>query len=237
MPFLRVIRDKRGYETTYLMHWFRDGSRQYSRILYVFRSPTGVRVGRPALEPDILRQIEAQHPRIEFDWKAVLDNRQVIEPPPEDRRPRKRRREDGEGAPALEAGPRATGQARPSHAPAAPAGAEPRLVVPATIEGAAPDEQIEFLARWHALLTDRIPRHTADAGRQAALLTLAERLNPANWTDADQMTAGLLQAADALERLSHVFARRRRRVRKSGRRPASSEAAAAPEGSEEPDSE
>ena len=46
MPFLRVIRDKRGYETTYLMHLYREGHRQRSRILYVFRSPGGVRVGR-----------------------------------------------------------------------------------------------------------------------------------------------------------------------------------------------
>ncbi|MEQ1574569.1 MAG: hypothetical protein ABL993_10020 [Vicinamibacterales bacterium] len=237
MPFLRVIRDKRGYETTYLMHWFRDGNRQYSRILYVFRSPSGVRVGRPALEPDVLRQIEAQHPQIEFDWKAVLDNRQVIEPPPEDRRPRKRRREDGESPPALDAGPRAAGQPRPSQTPAAPSVAEPRLVVPATIEGATPDEQVAFLAKWHAVLTERIPKRTADAERQAALLALAARLDPAGWTDADQITAGLLQAAGALERLSYVFAKRRRRARKSGRRPGSAEPAASPEGSAEPDSE
>ena len=77
MPFLRVIRDKRGYETTYLMHWYRDGARQRSRILYVFRTPGGVRVGRESLEPDVLRDIESQHPDIAFDWKAVLGNRQV----------------------------------------------------------------------------------------------------------------------------------------------------------------
>ena len=56
VPFLRVIRDKRGYETTYLMHWYREGNRQRSRILYVFRTPGGVRVGREALEPDVLRR-------------------------------------------------------------------------------------------------------------------------------------------------------------------------------------
>ena len=46
------------------------------------------------------------------------------------------------------------------------------------------------------------------------LNALADRLNPANWTDADQITAGLQQAAEALERLSHVFAKRRRRGRR-----------------------
>jgi hypothetical protein len=63
------------------------------------------------------------------------------------------------------------------------------------------------------------------------LLALAERLNPATWTDADQIAAGLLEAAQALERLSHVFARRRRRARKrpAGARPPEPPATSAPE--------
>jgi len=72
VPFLRVVRDKRGYETTYLMHWYREGTRQRTRILYVFRTPGGVRVGREPLEPDVLRDIESLFPAIAFDWKAVL---------------------------------------------------------------------------------------------------------------------------------------------------------------------
>mgnify|MGYP001225517795 CR=1 FL=1 len=79
MPFLRVIRDKRGYETTYLMHWSREGHRQVSRILYVFRTPGGLHAGREALEADVLRQIEAQYPDIEFDWNAVLHGQQVVD--------------------------------------------------------------------------------------------------------------------------------------------------------------
>ena len=51
------------------------------------------------------------------------------------------------------------------------------------------------------------------------LFALAERLNPAAWTDADQITAGLQQAAEALQRLSHVFAKRRRRSRSGPARP------------------
>jgi hypothetical protein len=70
VPFLRVIRDKRGYETTYLMHWFQDSGRQRSRILYAFRSPSGTRVGRDALDPGLMRQLEFQNPGIAFDWKA-----------------------------------------------------------------------------------------------------------------------------------------------------------------------
>ena len=207
MPFLRVIRDKRGYETTYLMHWYREGNRQRSRILYVFRSPGGVRVGRRALEPEILRQIEGQYPDIAFDWKAVVDNQQVVEPAPDARRPRKKRREaEGDTGETAAAAPPAA-QARPD---ASPQPNPPRPPVPSVIEGSTPDEQIAFLNIWYSRLRERIPQRSGDPSRQEALLALAERLNPTNWTDADQVTVGLRQAAEALERLSHVFARRRR---------------------------
>ena len=199
MPFLRVIRDKRGYETTYLMHWIREGNRQHSRILYVFRTPGGMRVGREALEADVLKLIEAQHPDIEFDWNAVFHNQQVIEPSTEIRRPRKR--------PATEA-PAETPQAPPQQQQ------PPRPSIPSKIEGATPDEQIAFLTRWHGVIQERIPQRIADPARQEVLLALAERLNAAAWTDADQITAGLEQAAEALERLSHVFGKRRRRSKK-----------------------
>ena len=199
MPFLRVIRDRRGYETTYLMHWCREGTRQRSRILYMFRTPGGVRVGREALEAEVLEQIEAQHPDIEFDWNAVFHNQQVIETAPEPRRARKR--PAGEGA--VEGGPV---QQQPPPAP--------RFTVPSTIEGATPDEQIAFLSQWYSAVREKIPVRAQDPERQQALFTLAERLNPAAWTDADEITAGLEQAAEALQRLSHVFAKRRRRSKK-----------------------
>ena len=196
MPFLRVIRDKRGYETTYLMHWCREGARQRSRILYMFRTPGGVRVGREALEADILKQLEAQHPDIEFDWNAVFNNQQVIETTPEPRRTRKRPTEGGveEAAPV----------------PPPPA----RFTVPSAIEGATPDEQIAFLSQWYTAIREKIPQRVPDSERQEVLFALAERLNPAAWTDADEITAGLQQAVEALQRLSHVFAKRRRRSKK-----------------------
>jgi hypothetical protein len=199
VPFLRVIRDKRGYETTYLMHWCREGTKQKSRILYVFRTPGGVRVGRDPLESDVLRQIEAEHPDIEFDWNAVFHNQQVIETTSEPRRPRKR--------PSAEA---------PAEAAPAPPPPAPRLTVPAVIEGATPDEQIAFLGRWYAAIREKIPQRAPDPARQEVLYALTERLNPAAWTDADQITAGLQGAAEALQRLSHVFSKRRRRAKKKG---------------------
>jgi len=205
VPFLRVIRDKRGYETTYLMHLYREGHRQRSRILYVFRSPGSVRVGRAALEPEVLRQIEDQYPDIAFDWKDVREHQQHIEMSAEPRRRKPLKREEAE-APMPEAAPVPVPVVQsPSPSPGA---------VPAAIEGATPDDQIAFLGRWYAIIRERIPKRTSDPVRQEALLALTERLNPAAWTDADQIAVGLQQASEALERLSRVFSRRRRRVRR-----------------------
>jgi len=214
VPFLRVIRDKRGYETTYLMHWFREGNRQRSRILYVFRTPGGVRVGRAPLEPDVIRQIESQHPDIHFDWNVIRDNQQVVEPAIDIRRRRPKR--DAIEAPA--ASPEAAPPPAPVPPPPAPTDSESRVApIPATLQGTTPDEQIAFLTEWYPVIRERIPHKTAEPARKEALLALAERLNPAGWTDADQITSGLQEAAQALERLANVFARRRRRSR---RRPA-----------------
>ena len=218
MPFLRVIRDKRGYETTYLMHLYRDGARQRSKILYVFRTPGGVRVGRDPLEPEVLRQIESQYPDIQFNWAMVRESQQVIETSVEPRRRRPRREEE---TPAVAAPPVA-----PVTPPAAaPAAAPLRHALPSVIEGATPDERIAFLTHWHPIIRERIPHRTSDPARQDALNALADRLNPANWTDADEITAGLQQAAEALERLSHVFAKRRRRGRRRPKEPRSADSA------------
>jgi hypothetical protein len=210
VPFLRVIRDKRGYETTYLMHWLRDGNRQRSRILYVFRTPGGVRVGRESLEPDVLREIETRHPGISFDWKTLFANQQLVESSADTRRPRKRKHAEDEPSPPSVAATAPEGQPESQAAPA-----PPRPSIPASLQGATPDEQIAFLNHWYPVVRERIPQRTSDPARLEALTALAERLNPAAWTDADQIAEGLLRAAEALERLSRVFSRRRRRRRTS----------------------
>jgi hypothetical protein len=207
VPFLRVIRDKRGYETTYLMHWFQDNGRQRSRILYAFRSPSGTRVGRDALDPGLMRQLELQNPGIPFDWKAVLGEKQVIEPSQELRRRRPKKGEE----------PKATAAAPP--APVAPkvepppAAQPPRPMIPAALEGLTAEDRVAFLEHWYPIVHERVDRRASDPDRHAALLSLAERMNPAGWAP-EEMETKLQQAGEALERLSHVFARRRRRARR-----------------------
>jgi hypothetical protein len=207
VPFLRVVRDKRGYETTYLMHWYREGPRQRSKILYMFRTPGGVRVGRDPFDVQVRREIEAQYPHIAFEWEVVRENQQVVEPL--EQRRRRPRREEGEVTPpappvAIE--------------PVAPPAAPPRPSIPSIIDGATADEQIAFLASWYPIVRERIQSRAFDPARVDTLLAMAERLNPADWTDADRIATGLQQAAESLERLSHLLSRRRRRSRRKGPR-------------------
>ena len=103
MPFLRFSRDPRGYESTYLCHTFRrtNGPPEL-RVLYWFRSPPDVKIGRAALAPDVIRAIEESNPGLRFDWDKIL---KVKPPPPpdpgrEEREERRNRRRRGKEADA-----------------------------------------------------------------------------------------------------------------------------------------
>lgn len=96
MPFLRFTRDKRGYETIALVHAVRRNGRSRNRILYWFRTPPGVKVGRPALDEDAIRSIEEQNPDIEFDWPKILEAKPPAPPRSDDVRDRRVRRDRNE---------------------------------------------------------------------------------------------------------------------------------------------
>jgi hypothetical protein len=93
LPFLRFTRDKRGYETTSLVHAVRRHGRSRQRILYWFRTPPDVKVGRPALDEDAIRWIEEHNPDIEFNWPKILEAKPVPTPPVEGLRNRRVRRD------------------------------------------------------------------------------------------------------------------------------------------------
>lgn len=77
MPFVRFSRDKRGYEHVYLIDSSKERGR--SRVLYWFRTPPGVKVGRAAFDPDTQRSLERQNPDVLFDWPQIVAARM---PPP-----------------------------------------------------------------------------------------------------------------------------------------------------------
>jgi hypothetical protein len=96
LPFLRFTRDKRGYETTSLVHAVRRQGRSRQRVLYWFRTPPDVKVGRPALDEEAIRWIEEHNPDIEFNWQKILEAKP--EPAPVEARNRRSRR-DGRDRP------------------------------------------------------------------------------------------------------------------------------------------
>lgn len=54
------------------MHAEKRRGRSRSRILYWFRTPPGVKVGRSALDEDAIRLIEEHNPEVDFDWTRIL---------------------------------------------------------------------------------------------------------------------------------------------------------------------
>src|SRR4051794_18056162 len=81
MAFLRFTRDKRGYEHFYLVQPSNRRGRSASRVLYWFRTPPNVRVGREPFDEAIRRALEAQHPDVTFDWpKLVITPLPAAEP-------------------------------------------------------------------------------------------------------------------------------------------------------------
>lgn len=100
MPVLRFVRDKKGFENIYIVHTAREGGRARSRLLYWFRTPPGVKVGRSALDEAAIRRLEEQHPDLEFDWPRMLKLRDSLAAPSQatHRRPLDRRRKGSEAA-------------------------------------------------------------------------------------------------------------------------------------------
>jgi hypothetical protein len=90
VPYLKISRDKRGYETYYLLEPPSDRSKQSRpRILFWFRTPPQVKVGREPFSEEIRQAIESQNPDLKFDWPRLMS----VQPPPiEVQRWRERRR-------------------------------------------------------------------------------------------------------------------------------------------------
>lgn len=123
------------------MHGERRRGRSRSRVLYWFRTPPGVRVGRAALDPDAIRLIEAHNPDVTFDWPRILKGDGVgtavrARPDPQDRRARPARNRAG-NRPSGET----VRQPKPPAGPPDPSPAEPPAApVPTTPILSAPQE-------------------------------------------------------------------------------------------------
>ena len=123
------------------------------RILYWFRTPPGVRIGRSALDESAIKLIEEHNPDVEFDWTRILKGQDApVEqaPPQQDRRGRPRREFPPRGAaprPPAEAPQQLEHSATPiatAASAAQPPTEEPFAV--AAVEGSAAAEPEEIWA-------------------------------------------------------------------------------------------
>jgi hypothetical protein len=209
VPFLRLTRDRRGYENTFLLHSMQPG--EQPRVLYWYRSAPGVRVGRPPLDEDAIRTIEEQHPEVEFDWPHILEVGAAQPPEVEERtvRPPRRqpgkRREDREEAevatPTAQAqGPRVDEIVLPAEdiEDASEESAEPpRPRAHDLLEELAGREIATRLHARYAEIIARIHRLPVDHAQRNAWEARAEALNPDNWVTPGEVLAGV-QRADEL---------------------------------------
>jgi len=72
VAFLRFSRDKRGYEHFQLVESTTKRGRTRTKVLYWFRTPPGVRVGREPFDEATQRSLEAKYPSVAFDWKRIV---------------------------------------------------------------------------------------------------------------------------------------------------------------------
>jgi hypothetical protein len=246
---LRFTRDKRGYETTSLVHAVRRQGRSRQRILYWFRTPPGVKVGRPALDEEAIRWIEEHNPDIEFNWQKILEAKASPPPPAEDLKNRRPRRDRPERAKPLPQEPvvRPAGLTQdPPDVPLEAAepeehlaeaieqlthpDAEEKIDLPLTpVEHAIGREPLIRLRARYAELQARITERGGDAERIAALRVAAEPLNPDTWVTEDEARKGLEEFEPKIRDLRAALGlRRRRRSRRGGR----GRGSAKPEGEE-----
>ena len=74
MAFLRFTRDKRGYEQFSLFEQATNRrGKSRSRLLYWYRTPPNIRVGREPFDESVRRALEAQYPAVQFDWRKIVD--------------------------------------------------------------------------------------------------------------------------------------------------------------------
>jgi hypothetical protein len=218
VAFLRLTRDRRGYENTFLLHADHPGDQP--RVLYWYRTAPGVRVGRPPLDEDAIRTIEEQHPDIDFDWPHILEVGAITVPEEEERPVRPKRRpaaRDQVSGIRDQAGIRD----QPGRDQQAAMEAQPIEPIPVVEEGVEEDvnedeperdarprahdllEELvgrEIATRLHARYAEivaRVHRIAVDHPQRGAWEARAEALNPDNWVTPDEVLDGV-QRADGL---------------------------------------
>ena len=209
MPFLKLTRDRRGFEHTFLLH--ADAPGLPPRVLYWYRTAPGVLIGRPALDEEAIRAIEEQHPHIEFDWPAILALREAMPPeeeveaapPPRGRR--LSRREAARPPRAAERPPAAAEVVIDESVGVVDAGSlAPEPVVPTTrglLEELVGREIATRLRARYSEVMARIHEQGFDESTLASWVARAEPLDPDTWLTPDAVLGGVRDADSRFEQL------------------------------------
>lgn len=89
------------------MHSARRRGKARQRILYWFRTPPNIRVGRAALDEEAIRALEECNPDIAFDWSKILEAQPTPAPAPVEPSERRRRPHVGQMPPGAPPAPHA----------------------------------------------------------------------------------------------------------------------------------
>jgi hypothetical protein len=217
VPFIRYTRDKRGYETTFVMHGYRPAQGpQRTRVLYLFRAPSHIRMGRRPLDEESREALEHTHPDLSFDWTVLGRESEAVRA---DDRDRYRDRDGVRGRRPPGRGP------RPAPPAAAPAAVDDQSLLGRTLGG---DTAARFRSRYSELL-QRITRRARTPEERDRLTELAQRLNPDDWPDAEAVRAHAETIEKAWDAVAAELPARRRGRRGGRRREGAAEDGAAPD--------
>jgi hypothetical protein len=208
---MRFSRDRRGYEHTYVLHAARGQSRQEPRILYWFRTPPHVRVGRAAIDEEAIRLLEETHPDVSFEWSRMLKAQPPPAPPADEfpRRKGKQRRPD-EKKPQR---PQAATRVQPVRVDEAAAeieavidtGVEAEAEGPVDLTQLEPDElqeQLQAAEPAEALEAPDIPEGSAGILEPADAPEAAHSRGPAGLLDPEVLERLRTRYAELLARIS-----------------------------------
>jgi hypothetical protein len=209
VPIIRQTRDKRGFEHTLVLHTYHPtGGQQRARVLYMFCSPANLKVGRTALDAEVMEALEHTHPDLSFDWGSIPRETVIARPDQPDRH-----------------------QRRPPHRPAGPADrSQPRNAPPPPTPPPAPvaddgsmlgrvlgaSQAARIRQRYNDVI-QRIGRRARTPEERDRLLDRARRLNPEDWADEAAMRSQAATIDGALDAINAELPSRRR-GRRGGRR-------------------
>jgi hypothetical protein len=182
------------------MHAYRPGQgTARSRVLYMFRSPALVQIGRKPLDAEVREALEHTHPDLTFDWIGLL--REPMPPPRPDPRERAgRQRPQGR-------------REKPSRDQASQPPPVAMAVViedDSTLGRVVGGAEAARLRAKYAELNQRISRRARTPEERDRLLEASARVNPDDWSDEAAIRANLTDVETRWEAITGELPRRRR---------------------------